>query len=86
MGGNRLIFWGLCDSICNCYNCIQNPIVPEPQHPKALGFQPGGPLGIVVSLLRVMPAIHLDDGPLLEAHEVDEIWACWEPAYGICDR
>ncbi len=40
---------------------VQHLVVPKPQHPVSPRLQKRRPLPIVVHLLQVLPAVHLDD-------------------------
>jgi len=54
-------------------NLLQHLGVPEPQDPEPLSLQPPSPLCIAFSLLRVLSAVHLDDQPLLQTDEVNNV-------------
>ena len=50
----------------------QHLVVPEPQHAKAVVFEPAGAIGIPAGALGVLAAVHLDHHAPGEAREIDD--------------
>ena len=55
------------------FGLTQDVIIPETDHAKALGFEPGCSLRVARGTIRMLPAIQFDDEFLLEADEVHDI-------------
>jgi hypothetical protein len=61
-----------CNHLENSLHILENLMVPEPEHPKALIRQPGIP-GFVSSVTKVLPAVDLDHQPPREAGKVNDV-------------
>jgi len=61
------------DAVQNSATLLDQLIVPESQHAKALLVQPGTSLRIVVFLRRMLTAIKLDDEVRGQANEVNDV-------------
>ena len=58
------------DSFQHCGQVLQHFVVPKPQHPVTPAPKPFVSSEIIRPLLRVLPAVHLDDETALDADEV----------------
>jgi hypothetical protein len=48
-------------------------VIPEPQDSVASPAQPSVPFLIILATILMLPAIHLDDHPVLHANEIDDV-------------
>ena len=60
-------------------NILRNVIVPKPNHPKALRFQPPGPYSVVFFVLfsAVLAAINFNNQLLFKTDEINHINPDW---------
>jgi len=63
------------DGLNNPLGISEDVIVPKPKNPKALRFEPSGPLLVMFGAFPVLPAVNLDDEADLQADEIDHICA-----------
>ena len=72
MGGSANFRHGVEYSLCHCFRICQYLIVPESQNAIALYLEPTCALLVVVSLCRMLPAIHFDDQSALETNKIND--------------
>jgi hypothetical protein len=72
-GGRVAILQRSPNHLFDRHRILQDLCIPEPQNPEAFSFQPRGPLRIIFRLFCVLSAVHLDDQPLLQTDEVDDV-------------
>ena len=51
---------------------LQNLVIPEPEHLVSPSLKPGRALIIVLNLIRMLPAVCLDDEPGLVTYQVGD--------------
>jgi len=73
VGGTVTVIQSGSDGVLNCLRLLQDLCIPKPQHPEACSLQPCGPLRIVLHLCRMVSPVHLNDQPLLETDEINDI-------------
>jgi hypothetical protein len=52
-------------------------VIPEPQDNETLIPQPSIPLGIIIGLLSMLPAVQLDDQPFFQTDKIDNVLSQW---------
>jgi hypothetical protein len=58
----------------NIIYLLQNFMIPKSKHHKSLRSQPIVAFAIVFGLLSVLSAIDFDHDPLLQTHEINNVW------------
>jgi hypothetical protein len=61
------------DLLCNPGPVAKHVVIPKSQNPESLALEPSAPLGIAVSLQRVLTAIDFNDQLRFKTHKVDDV-------------